>query len=70
MRQSSTVSGEARNAPGALQVLKAAAAQAQKWKNVAPGGVPSKLIASQLPVRLSLGAYSASCLYWSSLVML
>ena len=37
MRQSSTVSGEARNAPGALQVLKAAAVRAEQWKAAAAG---------------------------------
>ena len=49
MRQSSTVSGEARNVPGALQVLKAAAARAEKWKSAAPEGTPGKLFAFHSP---------------------
>ena len=39
MRQSSTVSGgEAKNGSSALQVLKAAAARAEKWKAEAAAG--------------------------------
>jgi len=38
LRQSSTVSMEARNGSGALQVLRAAAARADKWKAVNADG--------------------------------
>ena len=40
MRQSSTVSGEAKNGSSAVQVLKAAAARAEQWKAEAAAGKP------------------------------
>lgn len=48
IRQSSTVSGEAKNGSSvplsALQVLKAAATRAEKWKAEASAGVPLPFI--------------------------